>query len=249
MRLPKTIALASALLGAIAIAPINAGVQISGTRVVYPAAERSVTVNVINDGKEPRLLQVWVDDGDSTDTAATTQAPFLVTPPVSRIDPGMGQALRITFSGSQAMTDRESVYWLNVLEVPPRPRRDGIANDEQNFMQLAVRTRIKIFYRPISLKGDPLKTLDKLKWRVVRKGVEYLLECTNPTGFNASFNYIGLKGQVREKSVQGGGMCPALGTEEFPIDPKIIPAAQGVIAFSAINDWGGFMDKEAPYTP
>lgn len=239
---------AAALLGALATTT-KAGVQISGTRVVYPASERSVTVNVINDGNDPRLLQVWVDEGDPAETAATTKAPFLVTPPVSRIDPGQGQALRVAFNGTRIAQDRESVYWLNVLEVPPRPRQEDASSDARNFMQLAVRTRIKIFYRPSSLKGDPIATLGRLQWRVVKQESEYLLECTNPTGFNASFNSVGLKGQVQESQVEGGGMCPALGSAVFKLDPSRITASQGVVVFSAINDWGGFIAREATFTP
>ncbi len=47
--------------------------------------------------------------------------------------------------------DRESVFWFNVLEVPPKPDAATVAN--QSLLQLAFRTRIKLFYRPEALKG------------------------------------------------------------------------------------------------
>ncbi|QGY26852.1 fimbria/pilus periplasmic chaperone [Escherichia coli] len=45
-----------------------------------------------------------------------------------------------------ASKDRESVFWFNVLELPPKPDAEKVAN--QSLLQLAFRTRIKLFYRP-----------------------------------------------------------------------------------------------------
>ena len=45
------------------LTPVHADVQIAGTRVIYPAGESQVTVQVDNNGRSPRLLQVWTDAG------------------------------------------------------------------------------------------------------------------------------------------------------------------------------------------
>jgi len=37
-----------------------AGVTINGTRVVYPAGQREVSLSMVNDGTEARLIQAWV---------------------------------------------------------------------------------------------------------------------------------------------------------------------------------------------
>lgn len=49
---------------------------IAGTRVVYPAQSRDVTVQVTNTGENPALLQTWMDDGDSKQTPDESKAPF-----------------------------------------------------------------------------------------------------------------------------------------------------------------------------
>ena len=54
-------AFALAVAGVFGVA--HAGVQITGTRVIYPADQREVSVNVVNNDKSPRLLQAWVDSG------------------------------------------------------------------------------------------------------------------------------------------------------------------------------------------
>ncbi|WP_163540299.1 fimbrial biogenesis chaperone, partial [Klebsiella pneumoniae] len=60
-----------------------------------------------------------------------------------------GQQLRIKKLPSSLPADRESVFFLNVLDIPPRP--ENLQN--QNTVQLAIKSRIKLFYRPAALKG------------------------------------------------------------------------------------------------
>ena len=228
---------------AFVLMPAHADVQISGTRVIYPADESEVTIQVDNKGRGPRLLQIWTDGGDPNETAETSTAPFLVTPPMSRIEPGKGQALRVMFTGKSVPQDRESVYWLNVLEVPPRPKGD---NAVPNFLQFAVRTRIKIFYRPNGLPGSPTDSIARLTWRLVRSGGTVSLECANPTAYNVSFADVRPEKAPRE-NMPKGGMCPAMGRATFPV--QAVPGnGPGTVLMTAINDYGGFVESRAAYT-
>jgi len=235
-------ACACAWVVASAFAPAHAEVQINGTRVIYPAGEPEVTVQVQNTGKSPRLLQVWTDGGDPNETAATGTAPFLVIPPLSRLEVGKGQALRLMFTGTDVPQDRESVYWLNVLEMPPRPKP---GTGMENFMQFAVRTRIKIFYRPQGLPGAPLDSIPRLTWHLVHEGGKSALRCSNGTAYNVSFAEVRVEGSAREK-MPSGGMCPAMGSATFPLEGT--PGASGTLLFNAINDYGGFVEGKATYT-
>ncbi|HCM9123436.1 fimbrial chaperone [Enterobacter hormaechei] len=137
-----------------------ADIVISGTRVIYPSSAKDVTVNMENRGNKPLLVQTWLDDGRDTTNPQELKLPFIVTPPVSRVDPAKGQTVRITWLGQTMPQDRETMYWFNVLEVPPKAKEA----DSQNMLQLAFRTRIKMFFRPDGLKGDPSVAAGQLKW-------------------------------------------------------------------------------------
>ncbi len=232
------------LLAGCGISAAHAGTQIVGTRVVYGAADRDVSVRILNTGDSPRLLQAWVDDGDERQTAETSKAPFLVTPPVSRVEPGKGQSLRLMFTGAPLPQDRESVFWLNVVEVPPKPEvKEG---ESANHLQFAVRTRINIFYRPTALPGDPKSSIDTLAWRLVGSNGKMALECTNNSAFNVSFADVRLKGAPDKKNdATGGGMCPAKGTATFDVHGG---SESGRLTFQSIDDYGAFRDGEAAYT-
>lgn len=224
------------------ISGVHAQTQVHGTRIIYPADEREVTVAIDNVGKTPRLLQVWVDSGDDRSTADTAVAPFLLTPPMSRVEAGKGQSFRLMFTGGELPQDRESVFWFNVLEVPPKP--EAKLEESVNYLQFAVRTRLKIFYRPKGLAGDPLSALDTLAWRVVQEGGKLSLECTNPSPYNVSIANIQFKGAAPVKSsTPPGGMCPAKGSERIAVPGE--GSSSGYVIYNAINDYGGFVEREA----
>ncbi|MGO4502956.1 MULTISPECIES: fimbrial biogenesis chaperone [unclassified Dyella] len=223
-----------------------AGIQINGTRVIYPAAEREVTLSMINNGTSPLLLQSWVDDGDLQANPETSKAPFLLTPPMSRVDAGKGQTLRIMFTGGNPPQDRETVFWLNVLEIPTKPKAtDG---DSNNFLQFAIRSRIKIFYRPKGLPGNAFDAVDQVTWRVRPDGNGFIAECTNPTPYNVSIASVVAKGSTVPQTIDAkGGMCPAKGTEKLPVNGDL-NAAGGKLTVDVINDFGGFESHEVAFS-
>jgi chaperone protein EcpD len=65
----------------------SADIVISGTRVIYPASAKDVTVTMDNRGTRPLLVQTWLDDGRDTTNPQELKLPFIVTPPVSRVEP------------------------------------------------------------------------------------------------------------------------------------------------------------------
>ena len=121
----------------------QASVVIGGTRVIYPGSAREVTVRLNNVGRDPSLVQVWGDRGDASVLADEADAPFVIMPPIFRIEPAGSQALRMTYTREPLPQDKETVFWLNVLDIPPSPPSTGAG--DANLMQIAVRTRIKIF--------------------------------------------------------------------------------------------------------
>ncbi|HGY8840292.1 TPA: fimbria/pilus periplasmic chaperone, partial [Escherichia coli] len=95
--------------------PVSANVVITGTRVIYPAGQHNVNVQLTNVGISPSLIQAWIDNGDPKAAPETIKTPFVITPPIARIDGNKGQTLRLSYTGEPLPADRESVFYLNVL--------------------------------------------------------------------------------------------------------------------------------------
>ncbi|WP_447751108.1 fimbrial biogenesis chaperone [Pseudomonas nicosulfuronedens] len=227
------------------IGQAQASIVIAGTRVVYDAGQREVTVKLSNDGQSPMLVQSWIDEGNVEATPDTSAAPFVLTPPIARIDPGKGQALRVRFMGQKALPqDRESLFWLNVLEVPPA------SADSQNKLKIAFRSRVKLFYRPAGLPSNPVAAAEQLQWSLQRNGAGWTLECRNDSPY-----YITL-GKV---SVTAGGqsITPTLDINSSMLAPgerKSMPlkgavAANGKVDYTSITDLGAFTEHSQPLKP
>lgn len=221
-----------------------AGIQPGSTRVIYPAAKREVTLQIMNNATTPRLIQAWIDRGDS-DSPASASSPFFVTPPISRIDPGKGQTLRITFIGGDVPSDRESVFWLNILEL--QPKTVGQKAGGNNVVQFPIRTRLKVFYRPEGLHGAPEDAINEVRWRVIPAGHNTILECENSTVFSISFQNIQLQGTPSHSQNPIHGMCPAKGSAQFLI-PGAPSTKNGNMTVTEINDYGGFKEHRTHYS-
>ncbi|WP_442996148.1 MULTISPECIES: fimbria/pilus periplasmic chaperone [unclassified Serratia (in: enterobacteria)] len=213
-----------------------AGMTISGTRIIFPGAEREKTVRTTNKGNMPLLAQVWVDDGSANDDINSVKVPFTVTPPVYRVEPGKGQSIRLIYNGMNLPQDRESVFWFNLLEIPPM--KD--AAKETDHLELAFRTRIKIFYRPTVLKSSSTNEVDKLKWEIISpaKGIKV----TNPTPYYYSFDSASMtSGDI--KYPLNVDMIPPFGSKEFLLENKNnAPVAANGASINLISDYGSVVE-------
>lgn len=221
----------SALLIFCLVASSQAAMTISGTRIIFPGNEKEVNVRTNNKGDNPSLVQVWVDDGNANADVNSIKTPFMVTPPVYRVEPGKGQSVRVIYNGMALPQDRESVFWFNMLEVPP-----VMQNAEKvDRLELAFRTRIKIFYRPKSLSSSGVGEVDKIKWEVL--GNNTGIRVTNPTPYYLSFD---------SADVQLGGKAVALNTDmvapfsskDFLLKNKGSVAGLTGVTFRLLNDFG-----------
>ncbi|NML33939.1 fimbria/pilus periplasmic chaperone [Paraburkholderia antibiotica] len=231
------------MLASVMMHPAHASVVIAGTRVIYNQKDPEVTVRLSNEGGSPALVQAWIDKGNARAAPSTIDVPFTVTPPVSRIDPGKGQTLRIIRTGEVPANDHESVYWLNVLEIPPKVA--GAAADA-NKLQLAFRSRIKLFYRPAGLSGRVEDAPAKVTWQLTSVNGKPALQAHNPGAYNVSFSGVDVVDGANTATFDDGGMVRPGQSETFPLKGTLSNASGARVHYHAINDYGGTVEGEAP---
>ncbi|MFM1340786.1 fimbria/pilus periplasmic chaperone [Yersinia enterocolitica] len=216
--------------------PTYAAMTISGTRVIFPAAQKEVNVRTNNKGTEPALVQVWVDDGNSNAKINNVTVPFIVTPPVFRVENGKGQSVRMIYNGMALPQDKESVFWFNMLEIPAVQKDSA----DKNKLELAFRTRIKIFYRPTALNSNSAEQAEKLQWELVndsQKGQG--VKVTNPSPYYFSFDSGSVTAGGKKVELKTDMLAP-LSTSVFYPNSK----ASGISAMSykLLNDYGAAID-------
>lgn len=207
---------------------VNASVQINATRVIYHAGENDISVQVNNPGKYPVLLQSWIDTGNPDIKPENIATPFALTPPLARVNAGEGQTLRLVLIDSSLPQGKESVYWLNVLEIPP------VSDKESNQIQVAFRSRIKVFYRPSSLDDKGAQSAgSQLRWR--QQGKQILI--TNPTPYFVSLVAITFNSGGKKITLPADMVAPHTTKNfEFSAVPEINSNTKATVDF--INDYG-----------
>lgn len=196
----------------------SGGITVGGTRLIYGESRREVSLSVSNSDTHPYLIQSWVENREPE----SGKPPFLVTPPLFRLDENQQDLLRVVRTGDLPK-DRESLFWLNVKSIPSTSERDNVVNT----LQIAVKTRIKLIYRPKILKGVPEDMADKLSWKLSGNK----LTVYNPTPFVMNFNRV----KLGNAEVKDATYVLPMSSTTFSAPP----ARNGSLSWSLITDYGG----------
>lgn len=119
--------------------PAQASLSLDSMRYVFTGDKSALSVTVSNPDKRTFGGQAWVDNIVEQDTRPS----FVVTPSFFKIKGESKQVLRVIKAADHMPGDKESIYWLNLQDIPPALEGSGLA--------IALRTRVKLLYRPVEL--------------------------------------------------------------------------------------------------
>lgn len=171
----------------------------------------------------PFLAQSWVEDSKGKKISS----PLLVLPPLQRINGGQKGVARVTKTDgiNQLPQDRESLFYLNVREIPPKP-------DKANVLQLAMQSRIKLFYRPTAI--IPKTKSEVWQDQVVFQKMGNKMSAQNPTPYYITI--IGLTSTGGSKITDFPGiMIAPKSSQEFAVTDSRVSD----FLMMYVNDYGG----------
>jgi chaperone protein EcpD len=212
------------------IADSHAALTISSTRVVFDSDKRNVSLNISNPSNKPFAVQTWVNTAEDDQTTAV---PFIASPPLFRLNANKEQQVQINGLPNTLPKDRESLFYFNVQELPQLEA----GNDNQ--LNIALRTRIKLFYRPVEIKSKPLDQLQDLRWSIQHINGKPRLQVSNPSPFHVSFVRIELRANGKTITLKETPMAAPMATQDFDLD-GLKPAPGMQVNFSVITDYGGY---------
>lgn len=217
-----------------------AGVTIDGTRVIFPSNAKSVSVQLRNVLSTPALVQTWIDDGDINQIPDANKIPFVLTPPLSRVEPNKGQIIRIIPTGSPSLPqDRESLFWFNMLDIPPDdPQYAG-----KNILTFNVRTRIKLIYRPSDLKMPMNTAYGSIKVNYNKASKEITLD--NPTPYFITITQMDFKS--KSEHVNYGQAVMLKPFSQQVIEKFTLNFSPEKISYQIVNDLGGNQSFETKF--
>lgn len=212
----------------------HAAVNLTTTRIIYPGQKNEVGVHLHNNGSTPNLIQAWIDDGHPDASPDEVTVPFNLMPPMARIEANKSQVLRMAYTHEPLASDHESLFWLNVLDIPP-------STSGNNTLEFAIHTRIKVFYRPQGLdSAGSEEAPGQVRWKLIHQPTGDKLEAYNPSPYYVTFTNITVSAGPSQFSIDKGGMV-APGTS-LTFDKPITSVASNTpikVDYKYINDYGG----------
>ncbi|MFP2237298.1 molecular chaperone [Pseudescherichia vulneris] len=203
----------------------QAGVIIGATRVVYSEQQKSVAVSLRNNSPFAWLINSKISTGGSWAgiLPSAQKAPFVITPPLFALKAGRESTLRIMYTGAALPRGRESVFTLSIATIPSAKMQD-------NSVEVAIRSRLKLFYRPSDLAGSAQDAFQQLRW----SKHNHQLWVENPTPYYVTLFNLQLNGH----EIRHAGMVAPYSRRHINGCTK---AVQCTIRWQGINDFGRVM--------
>lgn len=214
----------SVLLSFTLMAQANAAFSLNGTRFIYEEGKKNISFEVTNSSQDTYGGQVWIDN-----ISLSKADVFIVpSPPFFKVKAGSKQINRLMTVSDAIPKDRESLFMLNVQEVPPKPK-----NTEGNIIAIAMNTRVKLIYRPkVLVEGR--KDAEKQLTLMTRDGSVWL---KNPTPYY--FAVTTVKSNGKALTLKEDALRDLTQLAPYSEVNTRLTGVLGEMSVDALNDWGG----------
>ncbi|MDK1711703.1 molecular chaperone [Serratia marcescens] len=214
-------------------AEASGGISLGGTRLIFEGGKEAATLAVTNSStRDVWLMRFWISPYGETSVDAVpkkTVLPFAVTPPLYRLDPNSAVQLRITKLSEALPADRESVFYLNNLAIPPKKGETSYQKAVQSGLQFAVNTRIKLFYRPAAINDAAAVKAAPTALTVTATGKDLVVK--NPTPWFVTLTQFTLNGKALQTDKDT--MVAPFGELHLPVT-----ASHGTVSYRTVDDRG-----------
>lgn len=212
----------------------NGGISLGGTRLVFDGIKDASSMTVTNSSTaDVWLMRFWVspysEKSDDVSAQDKSTVPFAVTPPLYRLDPKSAVQIRVNRLSDTLPVDRESVFYLNNLAIPPKKGEKSYQKAVQSGLQFAVNTRIKLFYRPAALNDMQTVKSAPEKLTVAASGKELVVK--NPTPYFITLTQLAVNGKA--VSTDKDTMVSPFGSLSVKS-----PVTHGTFSYTTVDDRG-----------
>lgn len=227
MQLKIASSVVSSLVGLTVLSSTTYGaVSMDRTRIIFDGSQKSISLNISNNNKQlPYLAQGWIENTEGQ----KIQSPLVVLPPVQRLEPGKSSQVKIEAlpAISTLPQDRESLFYFNLREIPPK-------SDKPKTLQIALQTRVKLFYRPKAIIPEKNGTPWQERLALEKQGDQYVVK--NPTPYYVTI----INATANAKSSDGKDFTPIMvspfGEDKLGVNVNQLGNSP---VLTYINDFGG----------
>lgn len=120
----------------------HAAFVLNSTRYIFDESKDNISLQVDNQSSQEYGGQIWIENQEQNDKNVY----FVPSPTFFKVTGQHKQVLRILKINDMLPKDKESLFWINVQEIPKAPK------DGTNALSIALHTQVKMIYRPDILK-------------------------------------------------------------------------------------------------
>lgn len=211
------------------------GIGLGLVRLIYNELDGNATVPVRNTSLSAYLISSRV----SLTLDGNEQTPFIVSPPLFRLEGNSHGIIRIVKNGLNIPSDRESVFYLTVAGIPassPLSRTDSSGFVEGG-IKFAYGNTIKLFYRPKNLQSTATVAAKSLQF--FRDGNNIKVE--NPSPYYVTFRDLHINGQLVMFGKKQPDMIPPFSSISVPANRTFPINQAGKVRWSAVVDMGAIV--------
>lgn len=195
------------------------------SRIIYDLEGGGQTLTVFNPEKYPILVQSRIFDEERK-----SKAPFIVTPPLFRLDSHQQTGLSIVRTGGRFPEDRETLEWLCVKGIPPKESAKDDSGSNENKptfkLKLSIDNCIKLLVRPKNINNFSDEDGSSVIW--YKQGNR--LRGENKTPFYINFAEL----KIGSVNISDMHYIPPFSSYDYYI-PK---GVSGKVSWSVLNDYG-----------
>ena len=213
-----------------ALQAAEGGLRLAQTRVIFNADRKNVPAAIKNNGQQIYLIKADVMNTPEGNNSALPVAPFMVTPPMFRLEKDSQSTVLIIRNGTASLpVDKESVFWLSFLAIPAVSKNDRVQENMTSAqVSVGIRNVIKLFYRPAGLSPSFEEAQEKLAFNRDNKRVTV----SNPTPYYLTLASLSFNGRAVNLQDNNPMIAP-FSSAVFPTE-----GAVSQVQWAVITDYG-----------
>lgn len=151
----------------------QSSIEINKDKFIFIESINQEIIEINNKTDNDYFIQSWITHYDKENS---NEIPFMVTPPLFKIEKDESFSLKIFKIDKIKEEDREALYRINIKRIPILLNSDS----NKNMLHVSVNSVYNLIYRPVSIEKDAKDAYKKIEF-LKNKNNEFIIN--NPTPY------------------------------------------------------------------
>lgn len=158
----------------------QSSIEINKDKFIFIESINQEIVEINNKTNNDYFIQSWITHYDKENS---NEIPFMITPPLFKIEKDETFSLKIFKKDEIKERDRETLYRINIKRIPILLNSDN----NKNMLHVSINSVYNLIYRPISIEKDAKDAYKKIEF-LKNKNNEFIIN--NPTPYFIALSSI-----------------------------------------------------------